>query len=66
MPIFEFRCERCGVEFERLVFSSGQNSEACPDCGSLETRKVLSVFASGGGLKKSAVSCSSSSSHGGG
>ena len=25
MPIFEFKCDGCGKEFERLVFSSGKD-----------------------------------------
>jgi putative FmdB family regulatory protein len=64
MPIFEFRCERCGREFERLVLSSSEGAAACPGCGCTETRKVLSSFACGGGVKKSIPSCSHAPSSG--
>jgi len=62
MPIFEFTCDRCGKRFERLVFASSKDPVPCPDCGSVETMKLFSVFASAGG-GKSAGSCST---HGGG
>ncbi len=33
MPIYEFRCEKCGHEFERLQKMSDPDPEACPECG---------------------------------
>lgn len=65
MPIFEFKCDGCGKEFERLVFSSGKDPVACPDCSSTKTRKLLSVFASSGTDKVLASSGCSSHSHSG-
>ncbi len=44
MPIFEFKCEACGREFERVVFGSDEQSAPCPECGSDNTKKQLSVF----------------------
>ena len=32
MPIYEYRCGECGVEFEKLVGS--QIAVACPSCAS--------------------------------
>jgi len=43
MPIFEYRCEGCGHEFEALVRASTQ--PACPQCGGTRVDKRLSVFA---------------------
>ncbi len=47
MPIFEFECLDCGVEFERLVRKAGAISEvACPMCGSSRIEQKISTFAS--------------------
>ena len=40
MPIYEYGCEKCGREFEELVFGDG--IVACPHCGSAETHKLMS------------------------
>lgn len=40
MPIFEYKCGRCGQEFEELVF--GDDAPACPACGSKKTSKLMS------------------------
>ncbi|MGB9611278.1 MAG: FmdB family zinc ribbon protein [Bryobacteraceae bacterium] len=45
MPIFEYRCSRCGLRFEKLVRRQDEDGLACPSCGSSELRKEFSVFA---------------------
>lgn len=66
MPIFEFKCESCGKEFERLVFASDTDPVPCPICGSEKTRKVLSVFSSNAVERQaSAGSCGTRHSGGG-
>jgi putative FmdB family regulatory protein len=40
MPIYEFECGECGERFEELV-AAGAGS-ACPNCGSMKTRRLLS------------------------
>ncbi|WP_449243234.1 FmdB family zinc ribbon protein [Desulfovibrio sp.] len=40
MPIFEYKCGKCGQEFEELVF--GEETPACPKCGSAKTSKLMS------------------------
>lgn len=47
MPIYEYRCCRCGTEFERLR-PLGQATDAgpCPQCGSSEVSRRPSRFAS--------------------
>ena len=44
MPIFDFKCNECEKEFERLTKSSEKTPE-CPLCGSLNTqRKEVQKF----------------------
>jgi putative FmdB family regulatory protein len=33
MPIYEFRCEKCGHEFESLQKMSDPDPDVCPECG---------------------------------
>ncbi len=33
MPIFEYRCTRCGHTFETLVFNGNDEPKGCPKCG---------------------------------
>ena len=40
MPIYEYGCEKCGRDFEELVF--GDETPSCPYCGSAETHKLMS------------------------
>lgn len=61
MPIFEFKCNKCGREFERLVFTSENDEVECPACGSNETTKEFSVFSCSGIERSLAGSCGSSS-----
>ena len=44
MPIFEYRCDACGKEFEKLVRQSDP-APACPSCRSSDLAKKLSTFA---------------------
>ena len=43
MPIFEYHCSGCGLDFEQLV--RAEDRVACPECGSSRVRKQLSVVA---------------------
>ena len=50
MPIYEFRCNECGEEFEKFVISASQVSQVkCPKCGSDKVVKKISACAIGGG-----------------
>lgn len=40
MPMFEYRCTRCGHEFEELVF--GDENPVCPACRAEATEKLIS------------------------
>ena len=43
MPIYEYVCMQCESHFEELVRNGEQPD--CPDCGTADVRKQLSVFA---------------------
>lgn len=63
MPIYEYECEACGQEFERMVrFSEADLAPVCPACGSDETHKQISRIATSfdgsGSATSSAGSCS--------
>jgi putative FmdB family regulatory protein len=62
MPIFEFRCESCGSDFEKLLFKP-RPSVTCTSCGSDSVRRKPSTFGTSGTEKKvsSGASCSSCS-----
>ena len=44
MPMYEFRCGKCGGTFEELVFSTDETCP-CPLCGSTDTEKMISKCA---------------------
>ena len=59
MPIYEYKCDKCGTKFEEIVFPS-DNKEifSCPRCGYKDTKRLISSFTCGssettGGLDKS-------------
>ena len=43
MPIYEYRCEKCQEEFERLVFAGDTDEVICPKCGSAEVNRLMSA-----------------------
>jgi putative FmdB family regulatory protein len=47
MPIFEYICQDCGRNFERIVPRHDSTTD-CPDCNSERIEKQLSVFAVSG------------------
>ena len=57
MPIFEYRCSKCGHVTAFLEKPNTRPPHACEECGSKDTEKVFSTFAA-----KSGTSSSSSSS----
>lgn len=61
MPIYEYRCQRCGYRFEKLVrLSQAAQPVVCPNCGADETERLLSAFAArtADGVSSSSASCS--------
>jgi putative FmdB family regulatory protein len=63
MPIYEFKCNRCGHTFEQLILSSHEEKNVnCPSCGEGDTSKLMSSFSCGGsgGIGKAVSSGGSS------
>lgn len=49
MPMYEYRCRKCGRLFELLRRMQDADRELeCPECLSEEVERLLSTFASGG------------------
>ena len=69
MPIFEFRCMKCGNVFEKIFLKSDESVEMeCPECKAQTLERVVSrtnhVMARGAGEKPKLTtrSCASGSS----
>ncbi len=61
MPLYEYHCDSCGKEFEKMVrFSQIGKPQECPKCHSNETKRLLSRIASLGSSSPSGSSCASS------
>jgi putative regulatory protein, FmdB family len=46
MPIYEYRCEDCGMKFEKLIRGTSDTATlACPSCGESHLNRELSTFA---------------------
>lgn len=56
MPIYEYKCQKCGHKFEELVM--GEKKIKCPYCKSADLKKLISSFSA---LGESSISSSSSS-----
>jgi putative FmdB family regulatory protein len=63
MPIFEYLCDDCGTQFEKLVRNGASNDVLCPSCGESHLTTQLSTFAAhshGSGSSNEALpSCAS-------
>lgn len=51
MPLYEYKCKKCGKGFEVLVRSAAEEI-SCEHCGSSRIEKVFSLFAASGTEKK--------------
>ena len=48
MPIYEYKCNKCGENFEKLVFSSDDEREfICDSCGEKKLSRTVSSFSKG-------------------
>lgn len=47
MPIFEYRCKKCGKNFETLVLQEEIKKLQCPHCQGEDAEKLLSTFSAG-------------------
>jgi len=58
MPMYEFRCRKCGATFEELVKRADEEVK-CPKCGSARLEKLFSrLGAVGGGSGSSELNSS--------
>jgi putative FmdB family regulatory protein len=49
MPLYEYRCKKCGKQFERLRrMHDADREQECPECLSQEIERLVSTFAAGG------------------
>ncbi|HOD39256.1 MAG TPA: zinc ribbon domain-containing protein [Candidatus Wallbacteria bacterium] len=66
MPIFEFKCKKCGEKFEKIQLKSAPDP-CCPSCGAASDRLISSFGFVGSGDGKSSAkighSCGSCSTH---
>ena len=50
MPMYDYTCRSCGGNFEKkLPMSQAGETQACPSCDSLDTRKRIGAIAFNGG-----------------
>ena len=42
MPIYEYRCEKCGERFEEYLSVSSKPAPPCPTCSSEKTNRLMS------------------------
>ena len=66
MPLYEYRCGKCGSVSEHLVRSSGEKPEACPKCGGRDLEKQFSSFSASVGSKPGALPCATGGCESGG
>ena len=60
MPLYEYYCPECEIEFEKLVkMSEADAQQSCPECGGRKPHKKLSTFATRGGSTSRGASANS-------
>jgi putative FmdB family regulatory protein len=58
MPIFEYKCNKCGHKTEFLEKSGSKGKHVCEKCGGKEMQKLFSTFSATSGSKSdSSDSC---------
>ena len=61
MPVYEYRCDECGEQFDLFVRSvTQQAAPTCPKCESNKVHKAISLFGvggTGGSDRAAAASC---------
>ncbi|MBT8340136.1 MAG: zinc ribbon domain-containing protein [Desulfatitalea sp.] len=43
MPIFEYRCDQCGCDFEHLHLAQSEDTPICPTCCGPNVKKLISA-----------------------
>ena len=57
MPIYEYRCDKCGHQFEVLIRNQADYPSACPACRKGKPVKAFSSFAALSGSATKAAPC---------
>ena len=60
MPLFEYKCEKCGARFEKLISASKRDEVGCIKCDNSKATRQLSTFAAhtpGGGSASASAPC---------
>lgn len=60
MPLYEFSCSACGHTFSELRKMGDYEGVVCPQCGSDNTKKLMSAFASSSKGSDAGSSCAPS------
>jgi len=45
MPLYEYKCDACGHEFERFQSITAAPIKRCPECGKAKVRRLISTGA---------------------
>jgi putative FmdB family regulatory protein len=40
MPLYEYQCQQCGLNYERLEHASALHNGTCPECGNVARRLI--------------------------
>jgi len=59
MPVFEYKCTKCGGVTEFLERAGADTKHVCEKCGSTKMQKLLSAFSVGDGRGSSSSTGSS-------
>ena len=43
MPVYEYRCNACGHEFERTQRMSDEPVKVCPECNEVKVERLISL-----------------------
>lgn len=57
MPLYEYRCETCGRQFESYRRLTDEKEEACPACGGRAAKMGISLFTAKGASPKGGSTC---------
>jgi putative FmdB family regulatory protein len=57
MPLYEYRCAKCGNIVEVLEKADAGGRHTCEKCGSRRMAKLISTFGVGAGARSSGDSC---------
>jgi putative FmdB family regulatory protein len=63
MPIYEYYCPQCENRFEELVFETKTAVVHCPECGTIEVNRLISLFATSGNANNAAPMSGADSGH---